>query len=184
MNNFLIVLTGKTASGKDTIIAKLLEKFPDFKKVITTTSRILRTGEINGIDYNFVSKEDFKDKITQGDFEEYVEYGGNLYGTEKSQLNTEGDLIWRIDPSRAGQIKDLIKNKKLLVIYLTVDDATVYKRLKLRGLSQQEIDNRMRDDKVFWEKYKENYDFVVENIPGQLDLTLDKIVEIIEDHRY
>lgn len=180
MNNpLIIILTGKTASGKDTLMQKLLSKFPDFRKVVTTTSRPQRAGEVNGLDYNFISKEDFRERIERGDFIEYVEYGGNLYGTEKVKLISDVNLIWRIDPSRAGQIRDLIKNKKLLVIYLTVEDSAVLKRLRERGLSQQEIERRMREDKNFWEKYKDSYDFVVENVPGKIEETLDKIVQII-----
>lgn len=183
MNNpLIIILTGKTASGKDTIMAKLLEGFPDFRRVITTTSRTPRDGEKNGVDYNFISKEDFKKKIENGDFIEYVQYAGNFYGTEKSQLGSD-QIIWRIDPSRAAKIKELIKDKKTLVIYLTVSDDVVRRRLKERDLPQQEIERRMREDKDFWEKYKDNYDFVIENVPGKLEQTLDKITQIIEDHR-
>ncbi len=176
--NKLIVITGKTASGKDTVVAKLLEKFPDFKKILTTTSRAMREREINGVDYNFISKEDFKKKIENNDFIEYVEYAGNFYGTERDQLISDKNLIWRIDPSRAGKIRDLIDNE-VLVIYLTVDDEVVLQRLKKRNLSQEEIDHRMKDDADFWEKYKDDYDFVVENAPGKLEETVDKVYKII-----
>lgn len=182
MSNLLLIITGKTASGKDTVMAKLLEKYPDFKRVITTTSRQPRNGEINGKDYYFISREDFENKIKNGDFIEHVEYAGNLYGTEKKELESDQNLIWRIDPSRAGKIRELINNK-VLVIYLTVDDSEVYKRLKNRGFSQQEIDRRMQEDKDFWEQYKDKYDFVVENVPGQLEQTIDKIIQIIENQR-
>lgn len=178
----LIVLTGKTASGKDTIMAKLLSRFPDLKRVITTTSRSPRQGERNGVDYNFVSGEEFRKKIKAGDFIEHVEYAGNLYGTEKSQLeDTSHDLIWRIDPSMAGQVKSLFKNP--LVIYLMVDDEVVLERLKERGLNQEEISKRMQEDKRFWGEFKDCYDFVVENVPGKLDETLDKIALLIENQR-
>ncbi|MDP3758519.1 MAG: guanylate kinase, partial [Candidatus Daviesbacteria bacterium] len=91
----LIILTGKTASGKDTVISRLLSRLPDFKKVVTVTSRAPRVGEKDGMDYFFLSREDFKQKIEKGDFIEYVEYGGNFYGTEKTQLaDTTQGLIW------------------------------------------------------------------------------------------
>lgn len=182
MTNPLIILTGKTASGKDTIMSKLLSRFPDFKRVVTTTSRGPRGGEKDGVDYLFLSEPDFRHKIDMGDFIEYVEYGGNLYGTEKTQITDrlENGLIWRIDPSRAGQIRELIKGSKVIVIYLTVDDEAILKRLQGRGLSQQEIEKRMAEDARFWQKYKDNYDFVVENIPGKLNQTVDKIIQIIE----
>lgn len=185
-SNLLIVLTGKTASGKDTVMAQLLFRIPNLKRVITTTSRTPRNGEQNGVDYNFISEADFRQKIQKEDFIEYVEYAGNLYGTEKSQLiNGENyDLIWRIDPSMAGQVRLLIDNffKKVLVIYLTVDDEVVLERLKKRSLSQEEIEKRMQDDKRFWEQFKGNYDFIVENVPGKLNETLDEILKIIEKH--
>ena len=177
----IVILTGKTASGKDTVISKLLSKLPDFRKVTTTTSRFPREGEKNGADYNFISREDFKQKIEKGLFFEHVEYGGNFYGTEKTQFaNTSQGLIWRIDPSRAGKIRQLI-DSPILVIYLTVPDSVVLERLKKRNFSHEEIEKRMKEDRKFWEEYKEKYDFVVENIPGKLDQTVDKIIKIIEN---
>lgn len=176
-------------------MAKLLARFPQFKRVITTTSRTPRNGEVNGVDYNFISEPDFKQRSEKGDLIEWVEYGGNLYGTEKTQItcNLDKNLIWRIDPSRAGQIRQFIKDscppglaqdllKRTLVIYLTVDDSLILERLKKRGLTEEEIQKRMQEDKQFWQEYKDDYDFVVENIPGKLDETVDKIAKIIEDH--
>lgn len=191
----LIILTGKTASGKDTVMVKLLSRFPNFKRIVSTTSRIPREGERDGIDYNFISESDFRSKAEEGNFIEWVEYGGNLYGTEKNQIvdNLNQDLIWRIDPSRAGQIREFIKKsfdpdsaeillKRVLVIYLTVDDSVVMQRLQERRLSGEEIEKRMQEDKKFWQEYQETYDFVIENVPGKLDETVDKIADIIENH--
>lgn len=178
----LIVLTGKTASGKDTVMLKLLSKLPSLKRVITTTSRAPRPGEQDKVDYNFVSPAEFKHKIDQGDFIEYVNYAGNWYGTEKAELDKETDLIWRIDPSRAGQIKQLLPNQPALVIYLNTPDKVVLERLQKRGLSEEEIASRMKEDNQFWQQYQGNYQYVVENIPGQLQQTVDKIAQILENH--
>lgn len=182
----IIILTGKTASGKDTVMFQLLSRLPDLKRVVSTTSRIPRNGEKNHVDYNFISEEEFRGEINAGDFIEWVEYGGNLYGTEKAQISDSliGDLIWRIDPSRAGKIRELIKDIKVIVIYLTTSDDVVLARLNERGLDQEEIKKRMADDKKIWERYQDSYDFVVENIPGKLDETVDKIIKIIENHAY
>lgn len=194
-NLHLIILTGKTASGKDTVMAKLLSKSPSFRRVITTTSRPLRNGEQNQVDYYFITEADFRSRIETGDFIEYVTYAGNLYGTTKEEItkHLNEDLIWRIDPSRAGQIRQFIKDafdqdlaakllKRVLVIYLTVDDQVILKRLTSRGVPQEEIDRRMQEDREFWQKYKDKYDFVIENVPGQLDQTVDKIIKIVENH--
>lgn len=190
----LLILTGKTASGKDTVMAEIINKLPNVKRVITTTSRPPRTGEKNGVDYYFISVDEFKKKITNNDFIEYVSYGGNYYGTEKIQItdNLNSNLIWRIDPSRAGQIRDFINSsydsklaekllKRIKVIYLTVNNETIVSRLKQRGLKDQEIDTRMKEDADFWNKYQSNYDYVVENIPGKLEDTVNKVLEIISN---
>ncbi len=196
IQGILIILTGKTASGKDTIMQKILQQFPQMDRIISTTSRPPRKEEKNGQDYNFISREDFKKKVENGDFLEYVEYGGNLYGTEKTEIKKvfKQDLIWRIDPSRAGQIREFIKNafgakladallQKVLVIYLTVDNQTILERLERRKISRDEIQSRMEQDSKFWESFKQNYDFVVENIPGRLDETVDKVMQIINNIR-
>lgn len=185
-SNLLVILTGKTAAGKDTVMDKILARLPDFKRIVTTTSRKPRPSERDGVDYYFISEADFRHKIKQGDFIEHVEYGGNLYGTQKSEItsNLDQNLIWRIDPSRAGQIRQLVGNlfKKVLVIYLTVGDSVVIKRLKERGLTQKELGKRMNEDAKFWQEFKESYDHVVENVPGKLDETVDKIIKILENH--
>lgn len=184
----LIVLTGKTASGKDTIGARLLSKYPNLKKIVTTTSRVPRDGETQGVEYYFLSRSGFESKVQNGEFAEYVEYGGNLYGTYKKELEQakSQDALWRIDPSRAGAVRDFLSqnypDQKVLVIYITVSDDTVLQRLQKRGLAESEIQKRMTDDKNIWEKYKDSYDFIVENVPNKLEEAVDKIDKILADH--
>ncbi|OGE26593.1 hypothetical protein A3C26_04295 [Candidatus Daviesbacteria bacterium RIFCSPHIGHO2_02_FULL_39_12] len=184
-SGLLLILTGKTASGKDTIMQMLLSKYPNLQRVTTSTSRPKRDNEKDGLDYYFLTGEEFNKKIGKGDFIEHVEYGGHLYGTEKTEIakvfNT--NLIWRIDPSRASQIRQFIKSANVLVIYLTVSDQVILERLQKRGLSQAEIQTRMQQDKIFWNQFKDSYDFVVENVPGKLNQTFNKIAQIIESHR-
>lgn len=191
----LIVLTGKTASGKDTLKDILLSKYPNLKKVITTTSRAPRTNEKDDIQYHFLlSRKEFQKGAENGDFIEYVEYGGNFYGTQKKDIQQylNQDLLWRIDPSRAGEIRDFLKRafpneistkliKNLIVIYITTSDEVVLERLKKRGLSDEEIQKRMVDDKKIWEQNNQNYDYVIENTPGKLNETVDKILKILEN---
>lgn len=190
----LIILTGKTASGKDTVMKRVLQNFPGMARVITSTSRAPRPGEKSGEDYNFLSASEFKQKIANKDFLEYVEYGSNLYGTEKEQIlkALDIDLIWRIDPSRAGQIRQFIKEafdpkiasellSKLLVIYLTVNDDVILQRLNERNSSEEKIQKRMEQDQKFWSEYSQNYDYVVENIPGNLEKCVSEVIQIIRD---
>lgn len=194
-NNYnLIILTGKTASGKDTVKQALSSRYPNLKRVITTTSRKKRDGEEDRIDYYFVSRSDFEKMIRMGDFLEYVEYGGNLYGTTKKELESalrSRSVIWKIDPSRAGEIRNFLKKaypksfadeiiRRILVIYITTSDDVILQRLKSRNLSVEEIEKRMDDDKNIWRKYKNNYDYILENVPGKLYETVDKIITLLE----
>lgn len=192
----LIVLTGKTASGKDTIKAAILKRYPSLKLIVTTTSRVSRGGEKDGLDYHFLSRDQFEKKIKSGDFVEWVEYGGNLYGTQKQELEQalNTDSLWRIDPSRAGEIRNFIKRsfpkklaaqllKRLIVIYITVSDEVVLQRLSSRNLSDEEIKKRMEDDKKIWQQYQNSYDFIVENTPGNLNQTISKVLRIISEKR-
>lgn len=187
----LLILTGKTASGKDTIKNALLEKFPSLKRVVTTTSRLPRDNEKDGIDYHFLTKEEFKRKIQSGEFAEHVEYGGNLYGTYKSELEAAAtlDTLWRIDPSRAGEVRQFITRafpkdiadqliKNVRVIYIAVSDDVALQRLRERHLPEEEIKKRMADDKKIWDQYKDSYDYIIENVPGKLAETVDKIISI------
>lgn len=192
----LIILTGKTASGKDTIARYILQTFPHIQKVLTTTTRKLRQGEQNGVDYNFITSDEFKKKIDEGQFIEWVSYGGNFYGTEKQNIQAvvKKDALWKIDPSRAGQIRQLIENsfdseiskrllRELVVIYITTENEAIQQRLKERSLTEEEINTRVTEDSTNWHKYKKNYDFIVENPTGKLDETIKEIVQIIESEK-
>lgn len=191
----LIILTGKTAAGKDTVRSAIFKKFPNLKKVITCTSRTPRRNDAEGVDYHFLTRDEFEEKIKKGDFAEYVEYGGNLYGTLKIDLEraSKQDTLWKIDPSRAGEARDFIKRsfppqiadqliKNLVVIYITVSDNVILQRLQKRNLTDSEIQKRMSDDRSIWLQYKNSYDFVIENVSGKLDETIYKIINIIQNH--
>ena len=171
-------MTGKTASGKDTIISRILKQLPSYKKVLTTTSRLPRDNEQNGVDYIFISENEFIEQVKQEEFLEYVKYGGNYYGTQKAHINTAENLIWKIDPSMAGKAKKLFPNCK--VIYINTSDEIVLNRLIKRGISNEEVQKRIADDREFVAQFKDKYDFIIENVPGKLDETIDKIIEILK----
>ena len=113
-----------------------------------------------------------------GDFIEHVEYGGNLYGTQKADLNSNQDLIWKIDPSFAGKVKQNFKDA--VVIFLYTDKETIIKRLQNRGLGNLDIQKRMEEDNRFWKQYGQNYDHIVENTPGNLEKAIGAVIQIIQ----
>lgn len=83
----ILTLTGPSGSGKTTFVGQLAKKYPDrVERIVTATSRPLRPGEADGIDYHFLSREEFEKGIAEQQFVEHAEFGGNLYGLRRSDV--------------------------------------------------------------------------------------------------
>ena len=106
----LIVISGPSGAGKGTICKELLEKNNDLYLSVSATTRDPRQGEVEGVNYYFMSKDDFKSKIDEGDFLEWAEVYGNYYGTPKSRVTEmleEGkNVILEIDIQGALKVKE------------------------------------------------------------------------------
>ena len=106
----LFVISGPSGVGKGTLVKLLLEKHPEVKLSISATTRKPRAGEIEGIHYFFISKEEFLSKIENGDFIEWAEFSGNYYGTYLSTvqdaMNAGYNIILEIEVQGAKQIKE------------------------------------------------------------------------------
>ncbi len=105
----LIVISGPSGVGKDAVIKRLLELDPNLRYSVSYTTRAPRPGEVDGVNYHFVSRDEFEKLIREGAFLEYATYGGNLYGTPKAQLD-EGrgdghDVVLKIDVQGAEQVR-------------------------------------------------------------------------------
>lgn len=87
----IVVISGPSGSGKNTVYEELLKKDPDIAQTVSATTRKPREGEINGIDYYFISVEDFEERVAEGEFIEHVKYGDNYYGTLKSEVKRLSD---------------------------------------------------------------------------------------------
>lgn len=114
MNNkgrgLLIVISGPSGAGKGTICKSFLERNPEVAISVSATTRSPRKGEVEGVNYYFMSKEQFKDKIAENDFLEYAEVYDNFYGTPKSNveelLESGRDVILEIDIQGALKVKE------------------------------------------------------------------------------
>lgn len=162
----LIVISGPSGAGKDTICNKLLKNNKDIYLSISMTTRSIRNGEKNGKDYYFVSKEEFLDNIKNDNFLEYATVHDEYYGTLKSEvlnkINSGIDVILVIDIQGALKIKD-IYNDGIFVFIMPPDMKTLIKRLVDRGTESKE-----KIIKRFKTAYKEinevsKYNYVVIN---------------------
>lgn len=108
MKGTLIIISSPSGGGKGTIIREVLKSLPDVAYSISFTTRKIREGEENGREYFFISRAEFEDLVKRDEFLEYAEVHGNLYGTSKSQVNSElekgRDIILEIDVQGAENV--------------------------------------------------------------------------------
>lgn len=175
----LIVISGPSGSGKGTIVSRLLEK-DDRWISISTTSRPIRSNDIEGVTYNFVSKDEFEKKIEEGYFLEYTEYAGNYYGTPKESIREkleEGkDVFLEIEIEGASNIKKLVPE----AIFIFIMPPSL-KELVLR-LKRRNTDSNEKIIERFKTAYKEinevtKYNYVVVN--DDLDRATEKVEAIL-----
>lgn len=106
----LIVISGPSGAGKGTICKALLDKHKEIQLSVSATTRSPREGEIDGINYHFLTKENFLQRVSENDFLEYAEVYGNYYGTPKSNveeiLDSGKDVILEIDIQGALKVKE------------------------------------------------------------------------------
>ena len=107
----LILFSGPSGVGKDTLLDILFQKRPDFQKSISITTRERREGEVNGVDYYFITPDDFEAMLDNGEVLEFAKYGKNLYGTPKKPVDgwlAEGKtVILKIEVQGAEKIKKM-----------------------------------------------------------------------------
>lgn len=179
----LIVVSGPSGVGKGTINEKIVEKFRAWKSVSMTT-RGPREGETEGVDYYFVSDDEFKNRIRDNKFIEYAEYNGNYYGTPKDKLiehmNEGIDSILEIEVQGAKNIKDMFDDA--ILIYIAPPSySALRERLLNRGTeSIEEIDRRMSIARKEVE-YLDIYDYVVIN--DDLETAINDVVGIINSEK-
>jgi guanylate kinase len=117
MSTPILVITGPSGVGKGTLIKGLLERVPGLQLAVSATTRKPRTGEVNGVDYHFLSAEDFERRVAAGEFVEHAEYAGNRYGTLKSELSRPArGIVLEIDVQGARQVREALPEAKLIFI--------------------------------------------------------------------
>lgn len=179
-NGRLILFSGPSGVGKDTLLELLYKKKPDLRRSISATTRKKRENEVDGKDYYFISKEEFELMIQSGNILEYTKYGDNLYGTPKKPIDEwlkDGkSVILKIEVHGAKQIKQLYKNSVAIFI-LPPSIEILEERLRKRG-TEDESDLQKRMNIAISEiAQSSEYDYVVYN--DNLETAVDEIIEIL-----
>lgn len=156
----MLLIVGASASGK-TEIAKLLVKHHGFTKCVTTTTRPIRPGEVDTVDYYFLSKEAFLDLINNDTLVEYNIYQDNYYGLQKKDVKKDSLVI--LEPNGANNLIKLYDKDILVVLLKTSKDERV-KRMKFRGDNDDSIKRRIQsDDELFDESKLLRVDHIIVN---------------------
>lgn len=166
MNKKLYVISGSSGVGKGTVLKGFMERNPEFMLSVSCTTRKPRTGEVDGINYFFLTKEEFQDCIDNDKFLEWAEFAGNRYGTKKKYIKKcldEGkDIILEIDTQGALQVKKRMPEAVLIFIAPPSLDV-LENRLRGRHTEDEEtIQKRLNEVKEEL-KRAENFDYKVVN---------------------
>ena len=161
----LYVVSGPSGAGKSTV-CKLVRERLGINLSISATSRKPRNGEQEGVDYFFITAEEFERKIKNGDFLEYANVHGNYYGTLKevveSNLNKGLNVILEIDVQGALIAKEK-KKDAVLVFFRTKDMETLEKRLRNRNTDTEEVIQTRLKNALKELEYEKKYDYTIIN---------------------
>ncbi len=183
-SNIMVILSSPSGVGKTTLTKKIHQKYQSFKISVSYTTRPPRSNEVDGVDYNFVKKEEFEKLIINNEFYEHAKIFENYYGTLKKNVDEtlkENDIIFDIDWQGTKQLSKF-KNLNLIKIFLIAENK---KELKNRLINRnqntdEELKKRLNsfDEDI---KYWNDYDYVLVN--KNLENCFKQIESIIFAHK-
>lgn len=182
----LIVVSGPSGAGKGTICKRLLEKNPNLGYSISATTRAPRTGEVNGVNYWFLSKEEFQKMIAEDGLLEWAEVYGNYYGTPAQKVRdslAEGkNILLEIDTQGAALVRK--KFPEGVYIYILPPSLEELKRRIIgRGTdSAESIERRLSCAREEMGCASEQYNYLVLN--DEVELAVERVETIIETEQY
>ena len=182
--NIMVILSSPSGVGKTTLTKKIQQKYPNFKISVSHTTRSPRSNEVNGVDYHFVSIEQFSDLIKKNEFYEYAKIFENYYGTLKKNVDQTiltHDIIFDIDWQGTKQLSKF-KNLKLIKIFLVTENKNELKKrlIKRDQNTEEEIKKRFdsfKNDVKHWT----DYDYIIIN--KNLDNCFKQIENIVKSSK-
>lgn len=178
----LIIITAPSGAGKTTLIKEILKNYNNIKFSVSHTSREIRDNEKNGVDYYFVSKQEFKRGVELEQFVEWNFHFDCYYGTSKSEIidsiNRKIPLLLELDVNGALAIQKLYPNQTISIFIEPPSLEDLKIRLEKRGSDSTVKINRRLQRIEFELSHKSNFDFTVVN--DKLEVATNQILEIIK----
>lgn len=177
----LVIVSGPSGVGKDATLKRMQARGAPFYFLVTTTTRPQRANEVEGVDYHFVSEQEFETKLARGDFLEHANVYGNWYGSLRSDVQAAraqgADVVMRIDVQGAATIRQRVQGA--VFIFLTATLQELEERLRARRTESEETLRRRLDRAAQEIQQSETFDYCLQNSNSQLDETVDDILAII-----
>jgi guanylate kinase len=180
----LFVVSSPSGGGKGTLIHRVLNRVPELSYSVSYTTRAPRTGEVDGVDYFFVSPEQFEQLVADDEFLEWARVHGNLYGTSRAQVLKEigerRDIILEVDVQGAASVRKLLGDSVSIFI-VPPSFETLRQRLVARGTdSPVELELRLRNAPIELRQYVA-FDYVIVN--DDLERASDQLAAIVYAER-
>ncbi len=180
----LVIFSAPSGSGKTTIVKQLLKRFPQFEFSISATSRQPRGQEQNGVDYHFMSNEEFKERVARGEFVEWEEvYAGTCYGTLKSEMEriwAKGNvIIFDVDVMGGINLKKLFGEDACSMFIMPPSVEELERRLRGRGTDSEEVIQKRIAKAEFELSKAPEFDHIVVN--DVLDVAVEEATAIISN---
>ena len=170
------MITGPSGVGKGTLIKLLLERCPGLQLSVSATTREPRDGEVNGREYHFLSREDFDQRVANGEFIEHAEYAGNRYGTLRSELERPADgVVLEIEIQGARQVRQTLPEAYQVFIAPPSLEALRDRLVGRASDSEQQIARRLEVAPVEMDAQEEFRKVVVN---ASLDVALGELVAL------
>ncbi len=178
----LFIISGPAGSGKGTIVSRVRELAP-FELSVSATTRNPRPGEIDGVHYHFLTKEQFEEKINAGEMLEHAKYSSNYYGTPKApveQILSEGkNIILEIEVQGALQVKEKMPDA-VMIFVMPPNYETLLSRIRGRGTETEEvIQTRMKQSHFEIDNF-DKYDYVVVNETNGIEKAAQDVLDIMK----
>ncbi len=179
------IISGPSGSGKDTLMKKIFERLPELAFSISSITRSMRPGEIEGEKYNFISRERFLEMIANDELLEHNEFVGNFYGTPKAPvidcIEKGQDMLIEVDVNGAVQIRS--KMPDVISIFIMPPSLEVLKkRLTGRGTDSAEVIEKRLTEALREIAGSVDYDYIVVN--DDLDVAVNDFVNIISVDKF